>query len=130
MPFARTNERDTQGCDARASGPIRHDTAWFPSPTRGAIRETPWSSHATCERPGRRRECHDLTGVPLRVLSGYLRRGRPALDTDDPGQQAFQAMLFDCLFSRDGEHPWDRHGGRTFPELPLYFSWIAPAATG
>lgn len=35
-------------------------------------------------------------------------------------------MLFDCLSSRDGEYPRDRHGGRTFPELPFHFPWIAP----
>ncbi|MFJ5804497.1 hypothetical protein [Streptomyces decoyicus] len=71
-------------------------------------------------------ECRELLGIPARVLGRRENNGRLALDTDQPGQQAFQAILWDCFFSRDLEHPWDRHGGRSFRDLILHFSYIAP----
>lgn len=67
----------------------------------------------------------------LHIPANYLREmrqpnGRIVLDTADPCQQQLQALLFDCFFSRGGEHPFDLAGGRTFPELILYLGWIAP----
>lgn len=54
--------------------------------------------------------------------------GRILLDTPDPGQQAFQALLFDCFFSRVSEHPSDRSTGRSFSfaDLLTYFSSLSP----
>lgn len=72
------------------------------------------------------RRCRELLGVPDNYLRRVQRQGRLQLDVGSSGQRAFQALLFDCLFSRGLEHPWDRNGGRTFPDLFLYFCWVAP----
>ncbi|MDF2260064.1 hypothetical protein [Streptantibioticus ferralitis] len=66
----------------------------------------------------------------MRPLSRSQRHGRLALDTDQPGQRTFQAMLWDCFSSRDLQHPWDRDGGRSFRDLILYFPYIALWADG
>ncbi|MFF3214272.1 hypothetical protein ACFYYB_26825 [Streptomyces sp. NPDC002886] len=67
----------------------------------------------------------------LSIPDNYLRRmrqpnGRITLDTPDPQQQRLQALLFDCFFSRGLEHPFDLNGGRSFPDLLAYLSWVAP----
>lgn len=71
--------------------------------------------------------CREKLGIP----DNYLRRmrqsnGRINLDTEGSGQQRLQALLFDCVFSRGAEHPFDLADGRTFPELLLYLGWVAP----
>ncbi|MGW5851042.1 hypothetical protein ACWFQ8_24370 [Streptomyces sp. NPDC055254] len=67
----------------------------------------------------------------LRIPDNYLRRMRQRnglirLDTEEPGQQQLQGLLFDCFFSRGAEHPFDLAGCRTFPDLLAYVGWIAP----
>ncbi len=67
-----------------------------------------------------------LLGLSHNDLHPVLDRGgRIVLDTADQGQQAFQAMLHTCLFSRDREHPLDRMEGRSFPDLLLYFGGLS-----
>ncbi|GGX50907.1 hypothetical protein [Streptomyces noursei] len=75
----------------------------------------------------RRAQCRRLLELSAHDLKPLLdRAGRLQLDTPDPSQQLFQAMLQLCLFSRHREHPFDRMGGRTFPELLLYYSVTLP----
>ncbi|MFE3288852.1 hypothetical protein ACFXJJ_37910, partial [Streptomyces sp. NPDC059233] len=73
--------------------------------------------------------CREVLNIP----DNYLRRmrqsnGRLTLDTTEPGQQRLQALLFDCFFSRGGEHRFDLASGRTFPDLLAYLGWVAPQA--
>lgn len=75
----------------------------------------------------RRAQCRQLLDLSAHDLKPLLdSAGRLHLDTPDPSQQIFQAMLQLCLFSRHREHPFDRMGGRTFPELLLYYSAVLP----
>ncbi|MER5356992.1 hypothetical protein [Streptomyces sp. NPDC002785] len=75
----------------------------------------------------RRAQCRHLLDLSAHDLMPLLDpAGRIHLDTPDPSQQIFQAMLQLCLFSRHREHPFDRMGGRTFPELLLYYSVVLP----
>ncbi|MFM9613481.1 hypothetical protein [Streptomyces niveiscabiei] len=75
----------------------------------------------------RRAECRRLLGLSSHDLKPLLdQAGRLRLDTSDPSQQLFRAMLQLCLFSRHREHPFDRMGGRTFPQLLLYYSVVLP----
>ncbi|MFI5867460.1 hypothetical protein [Streptomyces sp. NPDC051546] len=71
--------------------------------------------------------CRETLDIPENYLRRMRQRnGRLTLDTGEPRQQQLQALLFDCFFSRGGEHPFDLAGGRTFPELLLYLGWVAP----
>ncbi|WP_199546299.1 hypothetical protein [Streptomyces sp. N35] len=75
----------------------------------------------------RRSACRKLLGLTHQDLTAVLdQTGRINLDTPHEGQQAFQAMLHTCLFSRHREHPIDRMEGRSFPELLLYFDGLLP----
>ncbi|MGW3231462.1 hypothetical protein [Kitasatospora sp. NPDC001095] len=68
-----------------------------------------------------------LLSVPQRALQAAAVNGRIELDTKDAGQEAFQALLWDLLFSSSHSHPWDHRGGRSFRELAGYVEWIMPA---
>lgn len=75
----------------------------------------------------RRAQCRRLLDLSTHDLKPLLDpAGRLHLDTPDPSQQIFQAMLQLCLFSRHREHPFDRMTGRTFPELLSYYSVVLP----
>ncbi|MET9059830.1 hypothetical protein ABZX99_18640 [Streptomyces antibioticus] len=75
----------------------------------------------------RRAQCRRLLNLSAHDLKPLLgSAGRLRLDTPHPSQQVFQAMLQLCLFSRHREHPFDRMGGRTFPELLSYYSVVLP----
>ncbi|GAB7189018.1 hypothetical protein ATKI12_8849 [Kitasatospora sp. Ki12] len=74
----------------------------------------------------RLKQYHDLLFVPQDVLRAVAVDGRIELDTGHQGQASFQALLWDLLFSRGHDHPWDHGGGRSFPDLALYISWIVP----
>jgi hypothetical protein len=78
----------------------------------------------------RLKQCHDLLHVPHNVLRAIAPNGRLVLDSKDRGQETFQALLWDLLFSRGHSHPWDHGGGRSFPDLALYISWVVPAPHG
>ncbi|MFE7528499.1 hypothetical protein ACFU7Y_22660, partial [Kitasatospora sp. NPDC057542] len=67
---------------------------------------------------------------PLDVLRAVTTHGRVELDTADPGQATFQALLWDLLFSRGRDHPWNHRGDRSFPDLALYISWVAAQPRG
>ncbi|GGO58847.1 hypothetical protein [Streptomyces lasiicapitis] len=71
--------------------------------------------------------CRELLNLPDRDLR-VIRRpsGRIVLDIAHAGQQAFQAMLFDCFFSPVREHPFDRSRGRSFADLETYFNSVSP----
>ncbi|MET8700727.1 hypothetical protein ABZW10_17910 [Kitasatospora sp. NPDC004723] len=68
-----------------------------------------------------------LMSVPQHVLQAATVNGRIELDTKDAGQENFQALLWDLLFSSGHSHPWDHRGGRSFRELAGYYEWIMPA---
>ncbi|MYT38432.1 hypothetical protein GTY66_20580 [Streptomyces sp. SID8356] len=70
--------------------------------------------------------CRRFLNLPKQVLRRCCTEGKIALDAPGGGQQQFQALLFDCFFSSDEDHPWDRMIGRTFRQLICYFSWVAP----
>ncbi|WP_405018077.1 hypothetical protein OHV05_14840 [Kitasatospora sp. NBC_00070] len=72
-------------------------------------------------------QCQDLLNVPQHVLRAATVNGRIELDTTDAGQEAFQALLFDLLFSPSHSHPWDHRGGRSFRGLTGYVEWMLPA---
>ncbi|WP_157882489.1 hypothetical protein [Streptomyces silvensis] len=75
----------------------------------------------------RRAACRELLSLSHDELRSVLApSGRIVLDTPDPGQQALQALLFDCFFSPDREHPFDRSPGRSFTDLLTYFSSVIP----
>ncbi|MGW3186075.1 hypothetical protein ACWDD9_43090 [Kitasatospora sp. NPDC001119] len=69
-----------------------------------------------------------LLSVPERVLWATAVNGRIELDTKDAGQENFQALLWDLLFSSSHSHPWDHRGGRSFRGLAGYYEWIMPAS--
>lgn len=72
------------------------------------------------------RECVELLGGPKSYHDANRVDGRRILDTDLPGQQRFQAMLFRCFNSPDREHPWDVMTGRNFGDLRSYLGWVSP----
>ncbi|MFI5705175.1 hypothetical protein ACIA78_34695 [Streptomyces xanthochromogenes] len=75
----------------------------------------------------RRAQCRELLDLSAHDLAPLLDpAGRLHLDTPDPAQQLFQAMLQLCLFSRKREHPFDRMGGRAFPDLLWYYGRVLP----
>ncbi|MFB6887725.1 hypothetical protein ACFCX4_00205 [Kitasatospora sp. NPDC056327] len=67
-----------------------------------------------------------LMSVPQHALQAATVNGRIELDTKDVGQESFQALLWDLLFSSGRSHPWDHRGGRSFRELAGYYEWIMP----
>ncbi|WP_189273748.1 hypothetical protein [Kitasatospora griseola] len=75
----------------------------------------------------RLKQYQDLLSVPQDVLRAAALNGRIKLDTEDIGQENFQALLWDLLFSSSHSHPWDHRGGRSFRGLAGYVEWIMPA---
>lgn len=71
-------------------------------------------------------ECVKWLSGPPSLHATACVNGRRILDTTEPGQQLFQALLADCLFSRHRSHPWDQMKGRSFSELLSYFGWVCP----
>ncbi|MFJ6101900.1 hypothetical protein ACIQHY_12980 [Streptomyces sp. NPDC092359] len=75
----------------------------------------------------RRAQCRELLNLRTHDVKHLLdSTGRISLDTLTPSQQIFQAMLQLCFFSSHREHPFDRMGGRTFPELLSYYCAALP----
>jgi hypothetical protein len=71
-------------------------------------------------------ECARLLGGPARLEHAARVNGRRIIDTADPGQQEFQALLLWCLLSPARSLPWDLGAGRSFPDMQLYYSWASP----
>jgi hypothetical protein len=71
-------------------------------------------------------ECARLLGGPARLEHVARVNGRRIIDTADPGQQEFQALLLWCLLSPARSLPWDIGVGRSFPDMQLYYSWVSP----
>ncbi|MFJ2407281.1 hypothetical protein ACIOUE_38985 [Streptomyces xanthochromogenes] len=75
----------------------------------------------------RRAQCRQLLDLSIHDLTPLLdSAGQLHLDTPDPAQQLFQALLQLCLFSRKREHPFDRMCGRAFPDLLWYYGRVLP----
>ncbi|MFI6098155.1 hypothetical protein ACIA8G_21555 [Lentzea sp. NPDC051213] len=70
--------------------------------------------------------CVDLLGGPQHLHAANRVNGRRVLDTVQPGQQCFQALLFGCFNSAHRQHPWDSPSGRSMHELHSYLGWISP----
>jgi hypothetical protein len=70
--------------------------------------------------------CVELLSGPPTLHASACVNGRRIIDTPNRGQQAFQAVLADCLFSRHRSHPWDQMKGRSFSDLICYFGWVCP----
>lgn len=75
----------------------------------------------------RENECADMLGNPPPSLeqAGYV-NGHRLLDTPNPGQREFQALLLWCLLSPRRSLPWDTKGGRAFQDIEYYYRWVSP----
>jgi hypothetical protein len=74
----------------------------------------------------RRQECARLLGAPLYAELKARAGGRRPVDTDDCGQQEFQALLLWCLLSPRRSLSWDTKTGRSFRDMRCYYSWVSP----
>lgn len=71
-------------------------------------------------------ECARLLGAPLSAELAARKDGRRPLDTADPGQREFQALLLWCLLSPDRSLSWDTKTGRSLRDMQCYYNWVSP----
>lgn len=71
-------------------------------------------------------ECVRLLRGPVGLERAARVNGRRIIDTSDPGQQEFQALLLWALLSPSRSIRWDSRIGRSFREMFLYFNWASP----
>jgi hypothetical protein len=74
----------------------------------------------------RLRECASLLGAPPPVEVNARYSGRRPLDTTDPGQREFQALLLWCFLSPGRSLSWDTKAGRSLRDMSFYYSWVSP----
>ena len=73
----------------------------------------------------RLRACSKLLSIPLRAMP-RTSSGLPHVDTTDPAQQRFQALLVSCLMStQDQRHPLEHPSKPAFASIGCYLNWIA-----
>lgn len=73
-----------------------------------------------------RAECARLLGGPARLERAARAGSCRVIDTRNPAQQEFQALLLRSLLSPRRSLRWDTGKGRAFRDLQGYYSWVSP----
>lgn len=71
-------------------------------------------------------QCTGLLGGPRHLHYAARVNGRRTVDTQEAGQQEFQALLLWCLLSPERTIGWDASVGRCFRDMHSYYSWASP----